>query len=82
MVRTQIQLTAEQCAQAKRLASEQHVSMAEVIRQGLDRYLQEHLSVTHDERVSRAIAAAGRFRSGAGDVSVEHDRYLAEAFAS
>jgi len=36
MVRTQIQLTDEQCAQAKRLASEQHVSMAEVIRQGLD----------------------------------------------
>jgi hypothetical protein len=33
------------------------------------------------ERRRRAIAAAGRFRSGAADLSSAHDRYLAEAFA-
>jgi hypothetical protein len=33
------------------------------------------------ERRRRAIAAAGRFRSGAADLSSNHDRYLGEAFA-
>jgi hypothetical protein len=33
------------------------------------------------ERRRRAIAAAGRFRSGAADLSSNHDRYLEEAFA-
>jgi len=28
----------------------------------------------------RAIAASGRFNSGVTDISVEHDKYLAEAF--
>jgi len=33
------------------------------------------------ERRRRAIAAAGRFRSGAADLSSNHDRYLEEALA-
>ena len=33
------------------------------------------------ERRRRAIAAAGRFHSGAADLSSGHDRYLDEAFA-
>lgn len=32
------------------------------------------------ERRRRAIAAAGRFRSGSADLSSNHDRYLEEAF--
>ena len=33
------------------------------------------------DRRRRAIAAAGRFHSGAADLSSEHDRYLDEALA-
>lgn len=33
------------------------------------------------ERRRRAIAAAGRFRSGAADLSSNHDRYLEEVLA-
>ncbi len=34
-----------------------------------------------DEVRRRAIAAAGRFRSGASDLSLNHDRYLEEDYA-
>jgi hypothetical protein len=33
------------------------------------------------ERRRRAISAAGKFRSGAGDLSSKHDRYLEEILA-
>jgi predicted enzyme related to lactoylglutathione lyase len=33
------------------------------------------------ERMRRAIALSGRFRSGKTDISTNHDEYLAEAFA-
>jgi hypothetical protein len=33
-----------------------------------------------EERRRRAIAAAGRFHSGASDISVDHDEYLVETF--
>jgi hypothetical protein len=33
------------------------------------------------ERRRGAIAAAGKFRSGAADLSANHDRYLEEAYA-
>ncbi len=33
-----------------------------------------------EERRRQAIAAAGRFRSGASDISAKHDEYLTEAF--
>jgi hypothetical protein len=30
-----------------------------------------------EERVSRALAVAGKFSSGRNDISTDHDRYLA-----
>ena len=81
MVRTQIQLTEDQARHVKRIAAEQGVSMATVIRRGLDLLLRSaETAVTDDERAARAISAAGRFRSGGGDGSVEHDRYLRDAY--
>jgi Ribbon-helix-helix protein, copG family len=80
MIRTQIQLTEEQAAKAKRLAAERGVSMAEVIRELIDR---EPDRDDRTERFARALAAVkrGGFRDRGGktDVSLEHDRYLAEA---
>ena len=81
MVRTQIQLTEDQARHVKRIAAEQGVSMATVIRRGVDLLLRSaETAVTDEERAARAISAAGRFRSGGGDGSVEHDRHLRDAY--
>ncbi|MFA6107958.1 MAG: ribbon-helix-helix protein, CopG family [Candidatus Latescibacterota bacterium] len=81
MVRTQIQLTQEQARLAKQLAAERRVSMAEIIREALDGALRSRAEIpSRDERVHRAMEAAGRFRSGSADGSVRHDDYLADAY--
>jgi hypothetical protein len=81
MVRTQVQLTSSQTAILKQLAAARHVSMAELIRQSVDDYVRRCGAVSRDERARRALAAAGRFHSGCGDLAVRHDAYLAEAYS-
>lgn len=80
MIRTQIQLNEAQADKLKRIASSRGVSMAEVIRDAVDR-LPEHDD--RADRWARALAAVGkgRDREGATDVSVRHDDYLAEIYA-
>jgi len=80
MVRTQIQLTEDQVEALKRLASKKHVSIAELIRQGVDTLIRSTGTVSPEERRKRAIAVAGRFRSGLKDLSVKHDDYLKEVY--
>lgn len=80
MVRTQIQLDEKQAEALKRIAAAQKVSMAEIIRRGVDLYLKTSLSISDDERRQRAIRASGQFRSGKGDVAKNHDAYLAKAY--
>ncbi len=80
MVRTQIQLTERQAALIRQVAAERHTSMAAAIRQGIDQFLQSEVTIDRQERVRRAMAASGRFRSGHTDTSVAHDEALAEAF--
>ena len=82
MVRTQIQLREEQARMLKKLAAARGVSVATLVRQSVDELLRHSTSVGEEERRQRAIAAAGRFRSGESDVSSEHDRHLVEAFRS
>jgi hypothetical protein len=81
MVRTQIQLTEQQWQALKSLAARRGVSVAELIRQSVGNLMQASRDVSDEERKQRAIRAAGRFRSGHADVSVDHDRYLAESYA-
>ena len=51
--------------------------MAAVIREAVDRTLADgDMAARH----RRALAAAGKFRSGRSDVSERHDDYLADAF--
>jgi hypothetical protein len=78
MIRTQIQLTEEQSIRLKRIAAERGVSMAELIREAVDRIPERSLRA---ERWARARAVLGRFHDieGRTDVSVRHDDYLAEA---
>jgi hypothetical protein len=80
MVRTQIQLTEEQAAAVKELAQRQGRSMAEIIRESLQIHLRSHGVIDREALKRRAVAAAGRFRSGRPDLSRDHDRYASEAF--
>lgn len=80
MVRTQIQLTEKQAKALKKLASSRQLPMAELIRQGVDAILISPVVLNAKEKRKRALAAAGRYRSGKRDISREHDKHLAEAF--
>lgn len=80
MVRTQIQLTEEQISLLKKKASNQHISVAELIRRAIDMLINSGGVIDTEERQRRAISVAGSFHSGVSDLSTKHDRYLAEEF--
>ena len=80
MYRTQIQLTESQVRALKDMSATQNKSMAELIRQAIDILLRSSGEVDCEERKRRAIAAAGRFHSGLGDISTNHDDYLSKAY--
>ena len=79
MVRTQIQLSEDEVAAAKRVARERGVSMAAVIRDTVDRYVRRESGVSLDERWQRSLAAVGGFHSGGANLSVTHDDEFAAA---
>lgn len=80
MVRTQVQLEEAQYRSLKELAARQNTSVAEIIRRAVDQFLEGKGAISDEERRRRALAVAGRFRSGRSDVSERHDDYLAEAY--
>ena len=78
MVRTQIQLDEKQLVALKSRAAQEGVSMAELVRRGVDLVLASANCGNAGERIKRAIAVAGRFSSGVPDLSTNHDRYFTE----
>ncbi len=80
MVRTQVQLTDEQARRLRRLAAEQEISLAELVRRGVDLVAGSAGGADPAERRRRALAAAGKFRSGRRDLARRHDDRLAEAY--
>ena len=78
MIRTQVSLSPKQHEQLRRVASERGVSMAQLVREGVDRLLEA------DERRGRwqrFLTATDRFKgSGLRDVAASHDRYLEAAY--
>jgi len=80
MVRAQIQITEKQAAALKERAHLLGISMAELIRRGIDRVLEIDVGGLNQERIRSAIQPAGQFRSGLHDVSINHDKYLAEVY--
>lgn len=82
VVRTQIQLSEDEVAAVKRLAAARGVSMAAVIRDAVDRYVEREAEETLDQRWARSLAAIGGFRSGIPDLSQRHDDEFAEAAGS
>ncbi|MGH7541407.1 MAG: CopG family transcriptional regulator [Gemmatimonadota bacterium] len=78
MVRTQIQLTIEQHERLRALATREGVSLAELVRRGVNAVLSE--SERH-ERWAHLLGAAGSLHDpSATDVAREHDRYVEEAW--
>ena len=75
MVRTQIQLDEEQHRALKEAAAARGVSVAALVRQGIELVLGED---ERKARIRRAMAIAGKGHSGLSDVAQEHDKYLAE----
>lgn len=79
MIRTQIQLTEEQARALKQLAAARGVSMAELIREGVEQII---AASDRRQRRLRALNMLGRYSDQATDVAVDHDRYLDEIYAN
>jgi hypothetical protein len=77
MVRTQIQLTDEQFRRLKAVAAKRGLSLAELVRQGVERVLAGSGEDLPAIRKRRALEAVGRFDSGSGSLSADHDRLFA-----
>lgn len=81
MVRTQIQLTEKESAALKAAAQRSGLSVAELIRQSVDRFLDEiNRSVPQSAGRLSALEIVGKFHSGLSDVSARFDDYLVEAY--
>lgn len=82
MIRTEVLLSEDQVTALKGLAKRRHLSLADLIREGINHLLRSVGTTSDEERRQRALAVAGRFRSGLGDLSRHHNAYLEEPFDS
>ena len=80
MIRTQIQLTEEQYKMLKEISAKKNTSIAEVVRECIAYYSTSKCMVSNKEKYRKAINSIGRFKSGKKDISIKHDKYLAEDF--
>ncbi len=82
MTKIQLQLTEAQCRSLDILAAQKQISVAELIGHCIDRYLHSAQQSTLAEQRQRALSIAGRFASEETDLSVNHDKYLAEIYST
>ena len=80
MERKQIQFTRQQLAAVRREAKRRRTSESAVIREAVDSWLARSGQAERRERFRRALAVVGKYRSGKHDISVEHDRELADIY--
>lgn len=78
MIRTQIQITAEQARALKQMAAREGKSVAELIRISLDSMLRSGGIKKEEDLRRKAMAAAGTLH-GPDNLAANHDEYLAEA---
>jgi hypothetical protein len=82
MIRTQIQFTQEQWEALKKLANARHVSIAELVRQSVDKLIRSPENMSNDEYQQLCIEIVGKYQSGIADISSNHDEYLSETYNS
>lgn len=84
MERIHVQLTPAQADRLRGLARQRRVSMAALIRQAVDRALQEALyPLSASEQWERSRSSVGRYTSGSPSRPGEdHDRYLEDIYRS
>ena len=79
MIRTQIQITAEQARLLKRLAAREGKSVAELIRSSVDDLLRTG-GIKNQEALRRKARAAAGALHGPDELAAMHDDHLVEAF--
>ena len=92
MVRTMIQLTEEQLKALKALAKARKTSVAKLVRESVAQYIvTAPTELSYEEKRQRALEFVkqikeGKFNAydieGKTDVSVNHDKYLAEIYGT
>jgi hypothetical protein len=83
MYRTQIQLREDQAQTLKEMAAEYNVSMAELIRQSVDMLIKkESDDLTIEERWQQTFSVKGKYAADVNDLSMNHDKYLAEIYGN
>jgi Arc/MetJ-type ribon-helix-helix transcriptional regulator len=82
MVRTQIQLRENQVEYIKSVAAEEDISMAEVIRQAVELLQETREKPTKQELMLRSLEVFGKYSSAESDISINHDKYLAEVYGT
>lgn len=75
-----IEITPEQEESLRQLSERHHRSIEELLREWLQRMVEQDANADWESRKTRALKAVGRFRSGKRDVSEQHDAHLAEAY--
>ena len=75
MERVLVQLTAEELARLRLRSSTSGRSVAALVREAVDEWIARD---ERADRVDRALATVGQFRSGLGDLAENHDRYLTD----
>ena len=79
MIRTQIQLTEAQAEALRQRAAAEGRSMADLVRDGVDRLLADLTQKDEDALKRRSIAALGLFHSGVTDLGSAHDDHFGRA---
>jgi hypothetical protein len=79
MIRTQIQLTEDQAERLKEQARRMDVSIAELVRRGVEKILED---AERGEKWRRASALVGCCRDTATDVAERHDDYLDDVYST
>lgn len=80
MIQTQIELTEEQMSALEKLAKKRRISLSELVRESITNTLRSDVARGDSEMKRKALDIAGRFRSGLGDLSEGHDKYLSETY--
>jgi hypothetical protein len=78
MVRIRVQVREDQVRALERRAAARRVSMAELIREAIDRWIER--DDEEDARWKRALSVVGKFHSDVPDLAERHDDYLPDAY--